>query len=131
MTYNITIITIITIVCTKWIIGSVPLQKCDFSLLLGGPVTVDWDGEEYTGKVVKVEEGKVLIHFDGWAKKYDEWVTCKTSLTTTVKREVFKPVTSNILDPEVKVKGQEVKVRRRSGRRADSNENLADKGRHQ
>ena len=30
MTYNIitiTIITIITIVCTKWIIGSVPLQK--------------------------------------------------------------------------------------------------------
>ena len=41
MTYNITIITItitiitiitITIVCTKWIIGSVPLQKCFFKL---------------------------------------------------------------------------------------------------
>ena len=27
MTYNITITTITTIVCTKWIIGSVPLQK--------------------------------------------------------------------------------------------------------
>ena len=45
MTYNITIITIttitITIVCTKWIIGSVPLQKvfliCIFCMFVAAP----------------------------------------------------------------------------------------------
>ena len=48
MTYNI-IITIIIIVCTKWIIGSIPLQKKPYAL-----IAVYW-----------LKKGRIFRYIDG------------------------------------------------------------------
>ena len=47
--------------------------------IVGTALECESEGEWYTGRVVAVEQpdtraAKVLFHFNGWSKKYDEWL---------------------------------------------------------
>ena len=41
---------------------------------VGDSVKVKWNGKWYTAKVLKVNNGKYLIHYDGYDSSWDEWV---------------------------------------------------------
>jgi len=46
------------------------------ALGVGADVEVVWvDGNTYNAKVLKVGDGKCLVHYKGWNTKYDEWIT--------------------------------------------------------
>lgn len=38
-------------------------------------VEIFWGNKWWKGRVLKRENGKLLVHYDGWASTYDEWVT--------------------------------------------------------
>ncbi len=36
---------------------------------------VEWAGQWFEAKILKTEKDRWFIHYLGWAKKWDEWVT--------------------------------------------------------
>lgn len=40
----------------------------------GDKVSVEWKGQWYAATVVKSENGRFFIHYDGWEASWDEWV---------------------------------------------------------
>lgn len=46
-----------------------------WSYKINDRVQVEWKGAWYPAKVIKVDGGKYLIHYDGYPAAYDEWVT--------------------------------------------------------
>ncbi len=40
-----------------------------------GEVMVEWAGKWYSAAILKTENGKSLVHYDGWDSKWDEWVS--------------------------------------------------------
>ncbi len=45
------------------------------SLVVGQPIEVEWGGQWYAARVVRLDRGgRVLIHYDGWSDAWDESV---------------------------------------------------------
>lgn len=42
---------------------------------VGAPVSVEWKGSWYPAKILRIENGQYLIHYDGYDSSWDEWVT--------------------------------------------------------
>ena len=53
--------------------GAEAERGLDAGVVAGTPVLAEWGGNWYAAKVVGVDKDKVLIHYDRWAKKFDEW----------------------------------------------------------
>ncbi len=41
---------------------------------VGDRAQVEWKGSWYSAKVLKVKDDQCFIHYDGYGKKWDEWV---------------------------------------------------------
>lgn len=56
----------------------------------------------YVSKIAKVDpkKRKILIHFEGWNSRYDEWVSFDSKKIRPLPKEKMKP----------KMKGKELKV---------------------
>jgi len=46
-----------------------------FSYDVNDKVKVEWKGGLYPATILKVENDKFLVHYDGYASSWDEWVT--------------------------------------------------------
>lgn len=46
-----------------------------FSYDVNDKVKVEWKGGLFPATILKVEDGKYLVHYDGYASSWDEWVT--------------------------------------------------------
>ncbi len=63
--------------------GRIALAVCIVALIgiaafaynVNDKVKVDWKGGLYPATILKAEKGKFLIHYDGYASSWDEWVT--------------------------------------------------------
>ena len=42
---------------------------------VGDNIEVEWKGSWYRSEILAVKDGKYQIHYTGWDKKWDEWVT--------------------------------------------------------
>lgn len=45
-----------------------------FAFNVGDKVSVQWKGQWYPATVLKVDNNKCFIHYDGYASSWDEWV---------------------------------------------------------
>lgn len=50
-----------------------PPKKAAYGV--GSKVMVAWGGKWWAATVLQVKDDKYLIHYDGWASSWDEWVT--------------------------------------------------------
>jgi len=50
---------------------------------VGDACEVQWKGTWYKSKVLEIKDGKYKIHYEGWDKKWDEWVTTKRMRVAT------------------------------------------------
>jgi hypothetical protein len=41
---------------------------------VGDKVEIESTGSWYPGKILKVEDGRYYVHYDGWSDGFDEWV---------------------------------------------------------
>jgi hypothetical protein len=46
-----------------------------FAYDVNDKVKVEWKGGLYPATIIKAEDGKYLVHYDGYASSWDEWVT--------------------------------------------------------
>jgi RNA binding activity-knot of a chromodomain len=53
--------------------GAEPKKKAAYGV--GSKVSVAWGGKWWPATVLAVKDDKYLIHYDGWASSWDEWVT--------------------------------------------------------
>jgi hypothetical protein len=67
-------------------------------VVVGGPVQVMEGGQLYAAKVLQLEAGRCLVHYKGWAAKWDTWlerpgqegedgVSCQSSVEEDVQGE--------------------------------------------
>ncbi len=54
---------------------SLMLCVAAFSYNVNDKVKVEWKGGWYPAKILKVENNKYYVHYDGYASSWDEWVT--------------------------------------------------------
>lgn len=53
--------------------GASPKKKPAYGV--GSKVQVLWGAKWWPATVLQVKDDKYLIHYDGWASSWDEWVT--------------------------------------------------------
>lgn len=42
---------------------------------VGQAVQVQWQGSWYAARILRVDQGRYRVHYEGWADSWDEWVT--------------------------------------------------------
>jgi hypothetical protein len=52
---------------------AVPSTGLDSSVNELTPIQAEYEGNWLDARVLAVEEGRILVHYNGWNKRFDEW----------------------------------------------------------